>query len=193
MAASNRSSRTKIFIVAGLLFLAGIGFAGIFSTGVAYTNEMEFCTSCHSMQWNMREYQESLHYKNASGVQATCSDCHVPESFWPKMHAKVRAAKDVYHEIMGTIDTEEKFEEHRWDMASRVWARMKANDSRECRSCHEFAHMDLTAQGRSARSRHGNAPDKGETCIDCHKGVAHEEPYEPIDYGDYTAEGSSEG
>jgi len=63
---------------------------------------------------------------------------------------------------------------HRWDMANRVWAKMKASDSRECRSCHGFAHMDLTEQSRSARSKHGNAPDKGQTCIDCHKGIAHD-------------------
>jgi cytochrome c-type protein NapC len=39
--------------------------------------------------------------------------------------------------------------------------------------------MDLAAQDRSARSKHGNAPYSGETCIDCHKGVAHELPDEP--------------
>jgi cytochrome c-type protein NapC len=64
-------------------------------------------------------------------------------------------------------------------MATRVWAKMKGTNSRECRNCHKFENMDLTGQSRSARARHGNAPDKGETCIDCHKGIAHEEPDEP--------------
>lgn len=178
---SNGSSRTKTIIIVALLFLAGIVFAGLFNAGLAYTNTMEFCTSCHTMQTPYNEFKEKPHYKNAAGVQATCADCHVPKPFVPKVIAKVIATKDLYHEIIGTIDTPEKYQAHKWDMASRVWAKMEANDSRECRSCHDFRDMDLTEQSRSARSKHGNAEDKGQTCIDCHKGVAHEEPDEPED------------
>ena len=175
-----RNGAGKISIVlATIIFLAGIVFAGLFNMGLSYTNEMEFCTSCHSMKVNLEEYKETVHYKNASGVQATCSDCHVPKPFIPKMIAKVMAVKDVYHEFMGTIDTKEKYEAHRWDMASRVWAKMRASNSRECRSCHEFENMDLSEQGRSARKRHPQAIDEGSACIDCHAGIAHEEPLEP--------------
>jgi cytochrome c-type protein NapC len=166
-------------IVLALVFVAGIAFTGVFNVGLAYTNEMEFCTSCHSMNTPYGEYQESMHFKNTSGVQATCSDCHVPKPFGPKMYAKVMAAKDVYHEIMGTVDTPEKFDAYRWKMANRVWAKMEASDSRECRNCHDFSDMDLSEQSRSARNKHAAAQDKGQTCIECHKGVAHEEPMEP--------------
>jgi cytochrome c-type protein NapC len=131
------------------------------------------------MQWNLEEYKETIHYQNASGVRATCSDCHVPKTFLPKMVAKLVAAKDVYHELLGTISTKEKFEKHRWDMANRVWAKMKASDSRECRSCHAWEGMDLSEQDRLARKKHGRSMDSGKTCIDCHKGIAHEEPEEP--------------
>jgi cytochrome c-type protein NapC len=131
------------------------------------------------MQINLEEYKQTPHYQNASGVRATCSDCHVPKAFFPKIAAKIIAAKDVWHEMLGTIDTREKFEQHRWDMASRVWEKMKATDSRECRSCHDYSHMDLSEQERSGRKRHGRAMDEGKTCIDCHKGIAHEEPDEP--------------
>ncbi|MGB5733041.1 MAG: NapC/NirT family cytochrome c [Thiohalocapsa sp.] len=174
----SRKGRTKIIVLA-ILFITGIVFAGAFNAGLAYTNEMEFCVSCHTMQTNYNEYKESAHYKNQSGVQATCSDCHVPKPFVPKMIRKIVAAKDIYHEILGTIDTPEKFEARRWTMASQVWARMKASDSRECRSCHEFGNMDLSEQGRSARSRHAKAEEKGQTCIDCHTGIVHHEPDEP--------------
>ncbi len=173
--------RAKTLLVALLIFAAGIGFAGLFNTGMAYTNEMDFCTSCHSMQVNLEEYKETIHYKNPSGVQATCSDCHVPKQFLPKMVAKVMAAKDVWHEMLGTIDTPEKYEAHRWGMASAVWAKMKGTNSRECMNCHKFENMDLAAQDRSARGKHGNALDDGQTCIDCHKGIAHELPDEPED------------
>ncbi len=172
-------SRTKLFFIFILIFGAGAVFAGLFNVALSTTNTMEFCTDCHSMKINLEELQETVHYKNASGVQATCADCHVPKDFGPKMVAKVLAYKDVLHEFLGTIDTKEKYEQHRWDMASRVWEKMRANDSRECRSCHAWENMDLSEQDRSARKRHSRARDEGKTCIDCHKGIAHEEPDEP--------------
>ncbi|MES9880354.1 MAG: NapC/NirT family cytochrome c [Sedimenticola sp.] len=174
-----KSLLKKLLFVFVPIFAAGIIFAGLFNMGLTATNEMEFCTSCHTMVINYDEYIDTPHGKSPSGVRATCSDCHVPKQFFPKMLMKIMAAKDVYHEILGTIDTPEKYEAARWKMANRVWDKMKANDSRECRSCHSYENMDLAAQDRSARRKHGNATDKGKTCIDCHKGIAHEEPDEP--------------
>jgi cytochrome c-type protein NapC len=173
-----RANKKSVAIFAGVFMLGFIAY-GAMNTFFAYTNEMAFCTSCHSMKTNFEEYKETVHYKNASGVQATCADCHVPKQFLPKLGAKIMAAKDVYHEIMGTVDTPEKYEEHRWEMASRVWAKMKATDSRECRNCHDFNNMDLSEQGRMARRKHPRAQEEGKTCIDCHKGIAHYEPFEP--------------
>jgi len=177
--AGKRPSKKLIFVVLILVFGIGVGFAGVFNVVLSHTNELEFCTSCHTMQIPLEEYKKSAHYKNASGVRAICSDCHVPKEFLPKMYAKIMATKDLYHQILGTIDTPELYEGYRWHMASSVWAKMRANNSRECRACHDFSHMDLSSQTRSARNRHSRAEDEGETCIDCHKGVAHEEPDEP--------------
>ncbi|MBK1647426.1 NapC/NirT family cytochrome c [Rhabdochromatium marinum] len=174
-----KASSRRYMLVFVALFVAGIGFAGLFNFTLSATNEMEFCVSCHTMQTNYLEYQESMHFKNQSGVQATCADCHVPKPFLPKIATKIIAAKDVYHEIMGTIDTPEKFEARRWHMASNVWKKMERTDSRECRRCHDYQNMDLSEQGRSARSRHSRAEDKGQTCIDCHKAVVHKMPREP--------------
>ena len=163
-----------IFTIVIGVFLT-LGSSAVIET----TNTEEFCTSCHSMQWVQQEWMESLHYKNASGVRAGCPDCHVPHSLGPKLYAKVMAAKDVWGEIMGTIDTEEKFEQHRWKMANRVWAKMEATNSRECRSCHTFEAMDFSEQEKISRKKHKKAEERGKTCIDCHKGVAHTEPTEP--------------
>jgi len=170
-----RSWFRRLLVVA-LIFFAGAVFAGLFNVGLEYTNRTEFCTSCHSMKTNLAELEEKVHWKSRSGVHAGCADCHVPKDFKEKMIAKVMAAKDVYHEIMGTIDTPEKYEARRLDMAQRVWAKMKASDSRECKSCHGFAHMDFSEQDRFARKKHENAPDRGQTCIDCHKGIGHKLP-----------------
>ena len=161
------------------LIVAGAVVSVGFSAALETTNTTQFCTSCHSMQWVKAEWMESMHYSNPSGVRAECRDCHVPHPILPKLHAKLLAAKDVWHEIAGTIDDKEKFEAHRWRMANRVWAKMTATDSRECRSCHTAEAMDLQEQSRDARKKHRRAEKEGRTCIECHHGVAHKEPIEP--------------
>ncbi len=162
--------------------IAGIVFWGGFNTTLELTNRMEFCLSCHEMANKpYEEYKETIHYKNPSGVQVTCADCHVPKPWGHKVVRKIKATGELYYKAIGKIDTDEKFEQHRWELANRVWDQMKATDSRECRNCHNFESMDLSEQDRSARKRHSRAVDKGETCIDCHKGIAHEEPDEPED------------
>jgi len=170
---------TKTICIGIVIFVAGAIFYGGVNTFFHYTNRMEFCTSCHTMKTNFEEYKQTLHYKNSVGVQATCSDCHVPKEFFPKLYAKIMAAKDVYHEILGTIDTKEKYEARRWHMANVVWEKMRASDSRECRTCHNYENMDVSTQSRMARKKHTRAPLQGKTCIDCHTGIAHTEPLEP--------------
>ena len=171
-------SRRSICIGLIIFFMGAVAYGGL-NSFFHYTNRMEFCISCHSMKINYEEYKKTLHYKNAIGVQATCADCHVPKDFFPKLYAKLMAAKDVYHEIMGTVDTKEKYEKRRWYMANAVWEKMRATDSRECRSCHDYENMDLSEQDRLARKKHTRAPLQGKTCIDCHSGIAHTEPLEP--------------
>ncbi|MHA3979811.1 NapC/NirT family cytochrome c [Halovulum sp. GXIMD14794] len=158
-------------LIAG--FLAGILFWGGFNWSLELTNTEEFCVSCHTMETNLGEYRETIHYNNHSGVRATCPDCHVPHEWQHKVKAKIMAAKDVYHELLGTISTPEKYEEHRLHMASLVWRKMKASDSRECRNCHAFEYMDFTIQEARAADSHQRAIDDGMTCIDCHQGIAH--------------------
>ena len=157
-------------------FLAGILFWGGFHWTLEMTNTEEFCVSCHTMETNLGEYRETIHYNNHSGVRAICSDCHVPKEWQHKIKAKVIAAKDVYHELVGTISTAEKYEDHRLHMASTVWRKMKASDSRECRNCHNFQYMDFTIQETRAAAEHQRALDENMTCIDCHQGIAHSLP-----------------
>ncbi|MET4103552.1 cytochrome c-type protein NapC [Roseovarius sp. MBR-78] len=155
-------------------FLAGILFWGGFNWSLELTNTEEFCVSCHTMETNLGEYRETVHYSNHSGVRAICSDCHVPHEWQYKMKAKIMAVKDVYHEVMGTISTPEKYEARRLEMASAVWKKMKASDSRECRNCHAFQYMDFTIQETRAADNHQKAIDQNMTCIDCHQGIAHD-------------------
>ena len=159
-------------------FIAGIIFWGGFNTAMEFTNTEEFCTSCHEMRDNVyQELQTTIHYSNRSGVRAICSDCHVPHNWTNKMARKMAASKEVWGKIFGTINTQEKFENKRRELAEHEWARLKANDSLECRNCHNFDSMDFTRQGDRAAERHSTALASGEkTCIDCHKGIAHRLP-----------------
>jgi cytochrome c-type protein NapC len=92
------------------------------------------------------------------------------------MLRKIQASREVWGKLTGTIDTPEKFEEKRLVLARREWARMKANDSLECRNCHDFKSMNSEAQKPRARKSHELAQKNDETCIDCHKGIAHHKP-----------------
>ena len=158
-------------------FIAGIVMWGGFNTAMEVTNTLPFCVSCHEMESTVyQEYKHSVHFTNRSGVSAVCSDCHVPREWLPKLIRKINASKEVYHWIKGSIDTPEKFEAKRHELATRVWDSMKASDSRECRNCHQFSAMALEDQTRFAARIHGDAPAKGRTCIDCHKGIAHKLP-----------------
>ncbi|MCY6382797.1 pentaheme c-type cytochrome TorC [Hoeflea prorocentri] len=164
-----------------LLVIGGIGgviFWGGFNTAMEATNTMGFCITCHEMEANVyEEYKKTVHYQNASGVRATCSDCHVPKDWTHKFVRKVYATRELYHHFVGTIDTPEKFEAHRPEMAKRVWASMEATDSRECRNCHTFEAMDFTKQSTKAAQEMSKAHQTGQgTCIDCHKGIAHKMP-----------------
>ena len=163
-------------------FVAGVIFWGGFNTALEATNTEAFCVSCHEMRDNvLPELQQTIHFSNRSGVRAVCSDCHVPHDWTYKMGRKMQASKEVWGKIFGTIDTREEFLDHRLELAKHEWARLKANDSRECRNCHEFVSMDFTRQSKRAADAHSTAlaarvSEGGKTCIDCHKGIAHPLP-----------------
>jgi cytochrome c-type protein NapC len=158
-------------------FVGGIIFWGGFNTVLEATNTETFCIGCHEMEENVyKEYRHTIHYSNRTGVRAVCSDCHVPKDYIHKLARKVRASNEVFHKVLGSISTTEKFEGKRLELARSVWKTMKETDSRECRNCHDFRSMDYGVQDRRAANLHQEGFDEGKTCIDCHKGIAHSLP-----------------
>ena len=159
-------------------FIAGIIFWGGFNTALEITNTEEFCISCHEMENNVyQELRETIHFSNRSGVRATCPDCHVPHNWTDKIARKTQASKEVWGKIFQTISTREKFLDKRRELAEHEWDRLKANDSLECRNCHNYDYMDFTEQSPRATEQHSSSLASGEkTCIDCHKGIAHQLP-----------------
>lgn len=162
---------------AGIAFVLGIIFWGGFNTAMEMTNREAFCVGCHEMRENVFvEYRQTIHYQNRTGVRATCPDCHVPREWGPKMVRKIQASNELLHKVLGSIDTKEKFDAKRLELARHEWDRMKKNDSRECRNCHDFTYMDYAEQNRRSATKHQVAFNAGQTCIDCHKGIAHSLP-----------------
>ena len=179
---STRVAWGLIFILGGL---SGVVFWGGFNTYMEHTNSLEFCISCHEMRTNaFEEYKKTVHYSNASGVKTICSDCHVPKDWTAKLIRKIRATNELFHHIRGTINTPEKYEAKRFELAKYVWESMKATDSRECRNCHSYEAMDFHKQSRRAAQKMQEGREEGKTCIDCHKGVAHKLPKELSDDDD---------
>ncbi|MQY51402.1 Denitrification system component NirT [Rhodocyclus tenuis] len=163
------------------LLLVGIvlGLALIAGTHLTFeaTSSPEFCSnSCHEMQTPVAEYQQSPHYSNRSGVRAHCADCHIPKQLLPKLETKVKSSAELWGKITGSLDTPEKFAARRLELAQHEWARMKANDSRECRNCHTVDGMSAEKQTPRATAMHALIGEDGRTCIDCHKGIAHHLP-----------------
>jgi len=157
-----------------IFFIVGIIFWGGFNTAMEATNTTEFCIGCHEMEDNVyEEYKPTIHFTNRTGVRAGCPDCHVPRPWIHKVVRKIQASKELFSWATGKLDTKEKFNEHRFDLAQNVWKAMKDTDSRECRNCHNFESMNPEFQKPRARKQHLNAFETGQTCIDCHKGIAH--------------------
>ena len=182
------STRYPVLAIIVASLLTGIILWGGFNTAMEATNDTAFCISCHEMRDNIYpEYKKTIHYSNLSGVRAICSDCHVPRSWGYKLLRKIQASRELWGKITGTVDTPKKFEEHRLELATREWARMKASDSRECRNCHSFEAMrkSISIAGQQVYDLHMKAKDQGKTCIDCHKGIAH---LLPRDYEDSAEE-----
>ena len=173
------SAKYSVLALTSVAFVFGILFWGGFNTAMEATNTMEFCTTCHEMRDNVyQEYKETIHYSNRSGVRAVCSDCHVPKDWTHKIIRKAQASGEVWGKLTGSIDTKEKFEAKRMELATHEWSRMKATNSRECRNCHDFDAMSAELQKQTPYKKHMKAKEEGKTCIDCHKGIAHHLPKE---------------
>ena len=174
-------SRPGTIAVLILGLAVGAVFFGTAASFMVYANSEKFCaTSCHEMTYMAAEHKDTVHDKNRTGVRATCNDCHVPHGYIPNYLAKLNLFNDYWgHFVTHSIDTKEKLEAKRYELAKKVWVYMKANDSRECRYCHTTAKMDPDKQSEKAKARHEKLRTENLTCIECHFAIAHAEPNGP--------------
>ncbi|QYK06258.1 pentaheme c-type cytochrome TorC [Shewanella zhangzhouensis] len=158
-------------------FIMGIVFWGGFNTALEATNTEEFCISCHSMESKpYQELQQTVHWSNHSGVRATCPDCHVPHDWSRKIARKMEASHDVWGWLFQTVSTDEKFEAKRLEMASREWKRFDRDNSLACKNCHNYKSMKWDTMSPLAQKQMKRAAEIDQSCIDCHKGIAHKLP-----------------
>ncbi len=179
---------SAIGIIGGIIAWGGL------NTGMEFTNRTDFCISCHEMTIPYEDLKKTIHYTNRTGTTIACADCHVASSKNPidygrKFTMKLLAARDVLGHLSGYIDTPEKFESHRLEMAKLVWKKMKDADSKECRNCHNFATMDKSKQKDRSVVKHEGAIEDNKTCIDCHKGIAHKAVHTGLDPEELAKEG----
>ncbi len=167
-----------VLLITGLL----IGFATIIGTIVMVntTGSNSFCLSCHEMQTAYDEYTESVHYSNRLGIVVGCADCHLPHEYPDKLFAKASRLIEIWYHIKGNIDTREKYEAKRLEMAQKIWKEFESDDSRQCRSCHNINNMLKKEQSNHAIKAHQRAKRTHKTCINCHWGTAHKVPKVPL-------------
>jgi cytochrome c-type protein NapC len=159
-------------LVVGIL----LGITGViaFDTTMHATSTEKFCTSCHEMEANpFAQLKTTAHFSNRTGVAATCSDCHLPHEFVPKMIRKIEASREVWGHMTGIIDTPEKYAAYAPTMKAREIARLQANGSQECRNCHTVERMQSDLQSKMAQRAHKPERMQGKSCVDCHSGIAH--------------------
>lgn len=172
----------KLLIILFVGGAAGLALSAVYATAIQYTNTLGFCAhTCHEMESTVfEEYTHSKHFKNQYGVVVVCSQCHVPHNNWVlTMGRKIQATFELWDHFAGTINTPDKFEAHRFELAKKAWAGFTANNARECKACHSYANMLLDQQRPSIQAQHADAMKTNENCLDCHKGLTHKAPVDP--------------
>ena len=151
--------------------IAGIGFVLFLIEFDQLTSGEAFCTSCHSMELVAIPYRKSSHYLPASGVRASCGDCHVSEGVISATWDHFMGGKDLLAQLFGPdYDDPVVNALHLPDaaFAARRW--LSANDSATCKRCHQLDAIQ--GQRAGSLSIHLEETD-GKTCIDCHINLVH--------------------
>ncbi|EGV18369.1 NapC/NirT family cytochrome c [Thiocapsa marina] len=136
-----------------------------------YTSSDAFCTTCHSMTYADQDFRQTVHYNSASGVRASCGDCHVSEGVFAATWDHAVGSKDLFKQLFGPDYDDPVINALHLPeaaFAARRWFR--ARDSATCKRCHTLEAI----QGKRADTAaiHREETD-GKSCIDCHYNLVH--------------------
>jgi nitrate/TMAO reductase-like tetraheme cytochrome c subunit len=151
--------------------LGGIGFILFLIEFDHYTSTEAFCTTCHSMELAADPYRQSSHYQPASGVRASCGDCHVSEGVIAATWDHFIGGKDLIRQLFGADYDDPVINALHLPeaaFAARDWFRAKGSVT--CQRC----HVQEAIFGTRPDTRRIHVEDtQGKTCIDCHYNLVH--------------------
>ena len=161
------------FLVVGAVLGAG---AIIASTVVNQLTSTEaFCTSCHSMTNVAADphYLQSAHRNNATGVLASCADCHVRSDNWfvETYSHVVDGIRDEIAEHTGNFNDPAAWAARLPALSQQVRDEMRREGSVTCRKCHDSAQIRPASP--AGQSAHAMLAKGNITCITCHANIAH--------------------
>lgn len=151
--------------------LGGVAFMLFLIEFDRATSSNAFCTSCHSMSYAERSYQSSGHYNSASGVRASCGDCHVSEGVFAATWDHFKGTKDLLKQLFGPDYDDPAINLlHLPEAAFHARQWFRDTDSATCKRCHELSAI----QGKRADTAAIHRDEtQGKTCIDCHYNLVH--------------------
>lgn len=166
-----------LFITRHVLFalvaggLGGILFMAFLIEFDHFTSSNEFCTTCHSMTYADEVYKASSHYDSASGVRASCGDCHVSEGVFAATWDHAVGGKDLIKQLFGPDYDDPVINSLHLPeaaFAARDWFRER--DSATCKRCHTLEAIQGKRAGTAAIHQEET---EGKSCIDCHYNLVH--------------------
>jgi nitrate/TMAO reductase-like tetraheme cytochrome c subunit len=166
-----------LFITRHVLFalvaggIGGVLFMAFLIEFDHFTSSNDFCTTCHSMTYAEESYKQSVHYNSASGVRASCGDCHVSEGIFAATWDHAMGTKDLIKQLFGrNYDDPVINALHLPDAAFHARQWFKDRESATCKRCHALEAI----QGKRANTADIHLEEtEGKSCIDCHENLVH--------------------
>lgn len=142
---TERKERTATkwkWLIGGLAI--GVVLSGGFAWSLNYTDQREFCASCHIMREAARTQKMGAH------ANLSCNECHAPHALAAKIPFKIKAAvADVYGNIRGV------------DLPIPPHKEFRDAVQRNCVNCHAPVNASVASMNVKPY------------CVDCHRSVAH--------------------
>ena len=189
----------------GTIFgLSGVALVAMTNKAVIWSSSDAFCgTFCHSMTWTTMAYYQGPHFVNASGVRASCGQCHIP---YDSSHATAteyvqlllfkadRGAKDFWNESRRTIATKEEWQTRQPQLRAEFESYTEAHNYITCRGCHSLEAFGGPRSQMKVLIHKDIIKANDVACFQCHQNVGHvyEQPAAKVD-GWYTAEQATKG
>lgn len=166
-------------------FLGGIITICCCVTVVNYMGTDKFCSSfCHTMNGVAYAWKQGSHARNASGVTAGCSDCHLYNASEPTLgpigyvsllgHKLVAGSHSLFGQIIGRFHTPTEWMEQRPGVEKNEIAWFKGNNYHTCRGCHDLTKINVPGHpGIGAWHAIYQTTNQPLDCLNCHKDVGH--------------------